>query len=303
MALSEQKKKTVTILVAISVLLILLGALFFFRLFTPADRFRPNIGPLPIKSQVELNSSEGFNSSILVVAYSNDTLFVLPPGGTGTLPFSVSSTANETFNVSLHVSLGQNAQSYGVHFSVFPSNFTISPGQQTLSVLTVAADIDAPAAFYSLGVGIQTDLEDTGEGAVTVPWLLVADFTPSCIYFLNKPQELNPPVGIPTPEYTPGIPKLSVVPTINLAPGEKTMFLFSCPAQENFSLNATAPAGLSAEFSPAPLDIIFSYTTERKMYALTVTADTNISSGIYKLNMKGSLGSNLFEGSFYVAVK
>jgi len=260
--------------------------------------------PIPVPCDVNLDSSEGFNSSIVVVANASSPLFVLPPGGTGTIPFSAYSDIEITFNVSLSVgSLNENA--FGTTFDIYPANFALKLGQRVSSVLTIKADKNAPSVFYLPGINIDTDKNEypyyISGGWIELPALLVADFTPSCIYFVNG-FEFEPPLVIPTPQYTP-IPKLSFVPTINLSRGEKTMFIFSCPVQEDLNINATAPVGFSAEFSPVPLDVAFSYTTERKMYALTVTADANVNPGTYIVIMKGTLESYVFEGSFYVAVK
>jgi hypothetical protein len=87
-----------------------------------------------------------------------------------------------------------------------------------------------------------------------------------------------------------------------MVPGEKTTVLFACTAQDPLSLNVTVPAGFTADFSPNPTDIIFSYTSGN-IYALTVSAGANVSSGTYEVNATGSLGSYSFDPSFYVAVK
>ena len=339
-------------IVLASVLIILLGgvSLLFFPTQQTSSTSTPEAEPapiggstgapaiivIPVDSTVELNSSEGFNSSIMAAGAASSTLFVLPPGGNGSVPFLVySSGANETVNISLSVYLGSaEAESYGVQFSVSPSNFALSPGEQVTSVLNIAADQNAPLAFYMPTVEIQTNSSYIIGGSVNVPALLVANSTPSCLFLVSE-QEFIPPVviapstpsvgiinasasspplttitpiinasaGSPLPAPSPpGISGLSVTPTINMVPGENATVIFGCLTQDNLSLNVTVPAGFSAEFSPNPLNIIFSYTSG-KMYALTVTADTNISSGTYEVNTTGSLGSYLFDASFYVAVK
>ena len=58
-------------------------------------------------SNVELNASEGFTSSQLVEGPNISPLFILPPGGTGTIPFTVYSSAQVPFNVSLSIYLGE----------------------------------------------------------------------------------------------------------------------------------------------------------------------------------------------------
>ena len=147
---------------------------------------------------------------------------------------------------------------------------------------------------------------------INLPALLVANFTPSCLFL---EQAVSFPVIIPssppnsptnasagsTPYVTPGVPNVAV-PTIDVVPGETATVIFGCLTQDNLSLNVTVPAGFSSEFSPNPLDIIFSFTSGN-MYALTITADTNISSGTYEINTTGSIGTYQFDASFYVVVK
>jgi hypothetical protein len=84
--------------------------------------------------------------------------------------------------------------------------------------------------------------------------------------------------------------------------GEKTTVLYACIAQDPLSLNVTVPAGFTADFSPNPTDIIFSYTSGN-IYALTVTAGANVNSGTYEVNATGSLGTYQFDASFSVTIK
>lgn len=115
---------------------------------------------------------------------------------------------------------------------------------------------------------------------------------------------ITSPAPAPTPPGTPGliVPPTYVPPTIDMVPGETTTVLYACIAQDPLSLNATVPAGFTADFSPNPTNIIFSYTSG-SIYALTVSADSNISSGTYEVNATGSLGTYQFDASFSVVVK
>jgi hypothetical protein len=362
--MSEQRNKIILAIILASILVILLGgvSLAFFPTQVTRSPSTPNAAPIPavggstgmpailiipVDSTVELNSSTGFNSSILATGIltgtSNSTMFVLPPGETGSVPFSTYLVgANETVNVSLSVYLGSSgAESYGVQFNVSPANFTLSPGQQVTSVLTVTADQNAPAAFYMPTVEIQTNSTYIVGGSVNIPALLVSNSTPACL-FLENEQEIIPPIAVapltpdaagvsgtnasvsspPPTTVTPiiinatsgsptqaspipiptGIPGLNVPPTINIAPGETTTVLYGCLTQDNLNLNFTAPTGFTANFSPNPLNIIFSYTSG-KIYALTITADSTISSGTYEINATGALGSYQFDASFYITIK
>jgi hypothetical protein len=87
-----------------------------------------------------------------------------------------------------------------------------------------------------------------------------------------------------------------------MAPGKSATMIFACATQDKLSLNATVPSGFSAEFSPNPLDIIYS-NVSGNLYALTVTASPNLSEGNYKVNAEAALGPYPFECSFQIAIK
>jgi len=339
--MSEHKKKLILAIVLASVFVILLGGVsltFFPTQQTPAaSTAKPEPAPIglpqgglaiievPVSSTVELNSSEGFNSSILADGASNSTLFVLPPGGNGSVPFLVyTSYTNETVNAYLTVDLWSPPDaSDSVQFNVSPSNLTLSPGEQVKSVLTVTADKDAPSALYMPYVDVQTNSSNILETQINMPDLLVANSTPSCLFLVNEQQIIQPNIAAPAPSSSPignasagilppisspplssstPIPSLSVVPTITIVPGETATVMYGCLTQDNLSLNLTAPAGFSTQFSPNPLDIILGSTTG-KTYVLTITAASNLSSGTYEVNATGSLSTYQFDASFFVAVK
>jgi len=356
LVMSEQKKKMILAIVLASVLVILLGevSVTFFPAQQKSSVSTPNAAPFsapasspvggsagapaiietPLVSAVELNSSEGFNSSIIASGSASSSLLVLSPGGTGSVPFLVYSNGivNGTVNVSLNVDLWSPPDaSDSVQFNVSPSNLAISPGAQVKAVLTITADTNAPTAYYMPYIDIQENFIDNVEiqspgileTQLNMTDLLVANSTPSCLFLVNEneltttvtvapapssPLTGNASAGIippvappPTSTFTP-TPTLFVVPTINMTPGEITTVTYSCLTQDNLSLNITAPTGLSTQFSPSPLDIIIGSTTG-KMYALTVTADKNLSSGTYQVNTTGSLGSYQFDASFNVVIK
>jgi len=279
----------------------------------------------PVSAKVELNASEGFTSSQLVEGPNISPLFTLPPGGTGTIPFVVYSSAKVPFNASLSIYLGEaNETTYGVQYSFSPSNFTVNPGQNVTSVLTITADKDAPSAFYWPTLAIQTNKQEypyyiEGE-AVATPALLIANSAPSCLYIVteyditpttppiilpsNVPAPANASVTLPitTPASTPQVPAPFPQPTIDMAPGKSATMIFACATQDKLSLNATVPSGFSAEFSPNPLDIIYS-NVSGNLYALTVTASPNLSEGNYKVNAEAALGPYPFECSFQIAIK
>jgi len=278
----------------------------------------------PVLSNVELNVSQGFSSTQYVAGPNVSPLLVLSPGAVGTLPFVVSSPVNVAFDVSLSVYLGSpDATTYGVHFSVSPSNFAVNPGQRVTCIFTVAADQDAKSAFYLPTIEIQTNRQSSapyvGGGPASIPALLIANYVPSCLYLVNE-QELSPsvvetysPSSAPAPTnasvpYPISVPPfvsepyaLAAVSPINLVPGQSTIVLFGCLTEDKLSLNVTASNGLIAQFSPTPTDIAFSYCTGN-MYTLRITASQSIGAGSYEVNGKAELGSYPFSCSLKIAV-
>ena len=107
------------------------------------------------------------------------------------------------------------------------------------------------------------------------------------------------PITIPT--FPPQIPERFPQPTIKLISGESTTVIFACTTQDALNLNATVTTGLNAEFSPTPLNIIYSYTAG-KFYALTITAGSNLNPGNYKVNAEATLGSHPFACSIQITL-
>lgn len=324
--MSEKKKKILFPIGIALITLVLILAIIIFLANSPVTQHFPATPIItPVFANVELNASEGFASSQLVEGPNISPLFVLPQGGKGTIPFTVYSSAQVPFNASLSIYLGETNVTYsGVQYSFSPSNFTVNPGQNVTSVLTITADKDAPSAFYWPTLAIQTNKQEypyyiEGE-AVATPALLIANSAPSCLYIVteyditpttppiilpsNVPAPANASVTLPitTPASTPQVPAPFPQPTIDMAPGKSATMIFACATQDKLSLNATVPSGFSAEFSPNPLDIIYS-NVSGNLYALTVTASPNLSEGNYKVNAEAALGPYPFECSFQIAIK
>jgi len=250
----------------------------------------------PVLSNIELTSAAGFISSTLAAGPNTSTLLVLSLGGTGTIPFTVYSSANVSFTASLSVYSGsKSAAAQGVQFNVSPANFTVNPRQQVTCTLTVTADKDASSVFYLPTIGVQTNRQDSapyiGGGPICMPALLVSNFTPSCLILVNE-QELSQ-----TQEPT----ILPVTPTVSLAPGQSSIVIFGCLTQDALSLSASPAAGLTAQFSATPTNIVFGYTSGN-MYALTITAAPSMSAGTYQVKTNATLGSYPFTCSFTFAV-
>ncbi len=305
---TAKRKRRLFAFVAVATALVILIAGFLvihYRLLSEGPRGLPTI--TPVLSNVYLNSSVGFNSTFMFTHSLLSTLYVLPPGGTGTIPFSVYSPANVPFNVSFSTYLDSpDAKDYGLRFSFSPSNLTVNPGEHNSSVLTATASREMPNVFYLGSVGIETDKEQSpyfiGGGAVNIPALLIANATPACIYYING-FDLAPPITLPITVHPQGTYNLAIPLILNMSAGEETQFIFCNNIKEQLTLNTTAPAGITAQFSQAPTDIILSYTNEREMHALNLKVDPNTNPGTYNVQLKGIVGEYRFEGTLTILVK
>lgn len=309
--MSVSRWKRIFITVAILVLcssILAMVILFVHNPFLPGDASRPPHGTpvvTPVLSDVYLNSSTGFISSLIVGATSNSVLYVLPPGGTGTIPFSVYSSASVPFVASFSTYLGSpNASDHGLRHSFSPPNFTVNPGEHVNAVATITAGNATKPVLYLSSISIHTDKEQSpnyiGAGYVDTPALLIANKTPACIYFINA-FELAPPVTFPSSDHTPGIYTL-VLPEINMTAGEETQFIFCSNKQENLSINTTSPTGITAQFSQTPLDMILSYTDEREMQAINLKAQPSVDHGTYNVQLSGAVGQYEFAGTLKIQI-
>ena len=162
----ERKKITIALVVAAVLIVSVLAVIAASQIHAPAGAApKTSAGTsyeTSVLSNIELTSTEGFNSSTLAAGPNSSTLLVLPLGGTGTIPFTVYSSANVSFTASLSVYSGsKSAAEYGVQFNVSPANFTVNPGQPVTCILTVTADKDASSAFYLPTIGVQTNRQDS----------------------------------------------------------------------------------------------------------------------------------------------
>lgn len=320
--MSKKKKILFPIGIALIAIVLVLAIIVFFSNSPVTPHFVATPIITPVYAIAELNASEGFTSSQVVAGPNISPLYTLAPGGTGIIPFTVYSKAQVPFNASLSVYLGEtNVSSNGVQYSFSPSNFTVNPGENVTAVLTITVDKDAPSAFYWPTVEIQTNKEEypyyIGGGANAAPALLIANSAPSCLYIVtlyditptsprmitssNVPAPTNASVTYPvaTPIVSQ-VPEPFPEPTINLAPGESTTVVFACATQDALNLNATVPSEFTAEFSPTPLDIIYS-NVSGNLYALTVTASPSLNPGNYGVNVEAILGPYPFKCSFQIA--
>lgn len=331
-----KKRKVILAVVALLLVAVALSVLVFpdihSYIFPKVSIENPMMTPMmwPVLSNVELNQSRGFGSSLMVAGENSSPMVVLPPGGSGTIPFTLSSPVNVSFTVSLSMYLGsENLTEKGVHFSISPANFTVNPGQQAASTLTITVDQDAPSAYYSPTIAIQTNRQSsaTGEpyvggGPVGIPSLLIAKYVPSCLYLVNEQEipsnvlVMNTPSSGPAtwPMFVPSPYLLPKVPTIQLSPEQTTTVLFGCfsigsfnatgqlnaVASDPLRMNVTAPEGLTAEFLDNPADIFWSGNAN--IYSVTVTATPSLASGTYQVNGQASLGSHLFDWSLTYSV-
>lgn len=246
-----------------------------------------NTGPAPdaFDIKVNFNASRGFNTSI-TEDVASAPLFVLQPGSNGTLPFTVTSVINESVNVSMDVFLGSTeAKSYGVQFNISPENFTLNPGGQVQSVLTISADANAPATLYYPIIEGQPNTSNYSGIGVSGPTLMIANFTPSCMY-TSIQQTGTPPSG----------------PTLNAHAGQKIIIAFDLPnSSETLNLNVTLPSGFASDFSSTPLKATFYYGSAN-IYMLNVQVPQDTGPGTYEVYVTGTRGSFTFQRSFYLAI-
>jgi hypothetical protein len=248
-------------------------------------------------------------------------MVVLPPGGSGTIPFTLTSPVNVSFQVSLSMNFGSENSTNatpGVYFDIYPANFTVNPGQQVTSTLTITVDQDAPSAYYEPVIVIETNRQDSapyvGGGPVNIPSLLIANQVPSCLYLVNEqliPSNVlvmtTPTSGHYTwPLFVPSPYLLPNVPPIYIWPGQTTSVMFGCfttgplilgqsivAEADPLNMNVTTSNGLTAEFSPTPTNVVWDGT--KNIYSLTVIASPDLTPGTYQLRGQASLGSHLFD--------
>jgi hypothetical protein len=336
--LSEKKKKIVLAAIALLLVASVLTLLVFAEIhdfaFLPNSQTpTPPMTPMlwPVLSNVELNVSQGFGSSFMVAGENSSPMVVLPPGGGGTIPFTLSSPVNVSFTVSLSMYLGsENETANGVHFNISPANFTVNPGQQVTSTLTITVDQDAPQAYYSPLIAIETNRQSSatgdpyvGGGPVAIPSLLISNYVPACLYIVNEQQiptsnlVMNTPSpGEPAtwPLFVPAPYQLPNVSTIHLSPGQTTTVFFGCFSIGSFNatgqlsvakpdqltMNLTTSQGMTCQFSPTPMDIVWGGTGS--MYSVNVTASLSLVAGTYQVKGQASLGSHLFDWTITFAV-
>lgn len=303
--MSEQKRKIIlAIVLALISVFLLAGASYL--LFVPSQEAAES-GTIPIpaptwipdyKIAVDVASSKGFNIAMLEdINREVRTLFVLPPGATGTMQVTVFSTGEKSKKISLSADLnGQGAESNGVRCTFFPATLELKAGEHAESTLKIEADKNASTAFYDPMIRGYDGEGSIGEGGLP---LLVANFTPACmyqviIYPMGEPTPPGPSTSVPTP--APNKPSFELV-----SGGKIAILFYIINVQKPLSLNVTTPAGFSSGLLPNPLDI--SAPAPDKMYLLTITASPNVPKDTYETKVTGTSGSYVFERSFDVAVQ
>lgn len=307
--MSEQKRKII-LAIALALISVSLLAEASYLLFLPSQEAAES-GTVPIPEPtwipefeitVDVASSKGFNLTIMEdINREVRTLFVLPPGETGIVPVTVSSTGEKSYNISLAVDLTtvdlreQVVESHGVRCTFSPTTLPLKAGEHAESILKIEADKNASTAFYD---PIISGYE--GEGSIGVSGLpfLVANYTPAYMY-----QVLISPMGYPMPVPT-SVPTPSPnKPSFELDSGRKVavMFYIVNYLQESVNLNVTAPTGFNSEILPNPLDI--PVPAPDKMYLLTITADPNLPKNSYETKVAGITSALIFERSFYIVIK
>lgn len=228
-------------------------------------------------------------------------MLVLPPGGSGTIPVTLSSIGDEDYTISLsmHLAGERGVKFEGVRYTFSPSTLHLKAGGQAESILEIEADRNAPTAYYETSIGAYA--EEWGGGIGThLSDILVSPYTPAYIYHVQVPTP-----GMPAPTPIPGVtptPTETPPPGFELVAGGKIdIMFFIMDVHEPVSLDVTSPPELSFELLPDPLKVVPRPTLD-KVYLLTITASPVVPEGNYEMAVTGNVGSYTFERVFYLAV-
>jgi len=308
------KRRLLVALIAVAVIIIALA--YWVQITTPPtpaptpEVTTPAPVPAPpgpkLSASADFASLKGFNVAWMESEGSVFPFLVLPPGGSGSIPITLTSTGDEDYNVFLDVSLaGENPKFEGVRCTLSQSTLSIKAGAEVSSILSIEVDSDAAAALYTPSV----DAHVAGYTAMpTFPFLLlISPYTPSYAFQIYGPTSPEP---LPTPGGTLTQPE-HIIPNIPVKPGETLHIMFYTdkmtddPAvQVNLNLthdSGSLPQGIGAEVIYNPLKVT-PVPTHDSVIMLTLTTSTDVPEGTYRMITKISVGSYTTERSFDLTV-
>lgn len=259
---------------------------------TPSPTPTPTPKPKPpqkipkiLDVKVELGSSKGFNLTTRFYEGKSYTAIVLPKGGKGSVPITLTSWSSSDYTISPHIAVVGELDFIGVNYTIDPSVLRLKGDEQAESILEIEADLEAPTAYYEISTGGYVEERGAGFGGENIH-MLVFPYTPTCIFYVN----------LPVP------PNRTSTPTFQLSPNMKIdIMFFMRNVQDPISLDVDVPQFITFEVDPKPLEVIPRPTTD-KIYLLTITASENPQEGTHKIVVTGHVGVYDFERAFYIEV-
>jgi len=310
---------------------------------TPVPTPVPTLGPAPPPAfhvKADLDSAQGFSYVTKESQGHISKVLVLPPGGSGTIPVTLTSKSDDHLAITLSIEpegVGDARLFKGIRFTFSPTFISLKPGETTKSVLKVEVEPSAPTGFY--GPSVLGSTEEIGLSSSEAYFnLLILPYTPSYLFYIYsippgppplptpEGEETPPPTPPPSPPETttpvptpptvsPSPPTLPPPPTIEVETGGEVYVMFGIetfsedpglPVQLNYTYNSkpagSLPSGVSADLVSNPLQVV-RVPIEERFYLLTLSAGPDASEGTYEIVVTGSVGSYTFERSFYLLVK
>lgn len=190
---------------------------------TPTPRPRPTPPPA-FFPKADIDSAEGFSYVTMESQWHISKVLVLHPGGSGTIPVTLTSESDDQLALTLSIEpggLGDARLFKGIRFTFSPTFISLKPGGTANSILRVEVEPDAPTGFYGAGVLVST--EEFGLSSSEAYFeLLILPYTPSYLFYIYPPiplplttsegGETPPPTPSPSPLETP-TPAPTPVPT------------------------------------------------------------------------------------------
>jgi len=291
--------------------------------FTPSPAIPPKVPSLPFEFESNLASSVGFNVTKGDLMGEEASLLVLSPGGSGSVPYVLTSYSGEDVNVSLSIKVnpvffqGAAATMEGIKLSFSLSTLILKAGEVRDVILAVEVEPNATTGLFIVDTYAITGSLTYGAGGF---FLLISPYVPSYTFWVYEARGLETPeptpaptpsptaTSAPTPTYIPG-----ETPSIRLRTGGEVYVMFvvetysgeqTMPIEVNISYNSsppgTLPPGMSVEFLSDPLDVVSG--VRDRIFITSLKANSDASEGTYRMFMKGSVGSLKFGREFYLTV-
>jgi len=241
---------------------------------TTSPAIPPKVPSLPFEFESNLDSSVGFNVTRGDLMGFEASLLVLSPGGSGSIPYVLTSYSGEGINVSLSIEVnpvffqGATATMEGIKLSFSPSTLTLKAGEMRDAIVTVEVEPDATTGLFIVDTYAVTERLTYGAGGFH---LLISPYVPSYTFWIQEARGLETPQPYPTPAPTPS-PTATSAPIPTYIPGEipsielriegevYVMFVVetysgeqTMPIEMNISYNSRSPGTLPPGMSVCPI--------------------------------------------------